>query len=203
LPKPPHIDSFFFLIAVDVRIFRSISQRKGQSSQDLRRHPRCGTMKQSARDALETPKKRAWSDGFLNEIVAWQISRGGRAGHGAGEADPGDGCICQAGEQASRLFLVLFGVRMKFFAIQLEYDNIEGMILLSELSRRRIRSIQKLIRVGRNEVVVVMRVDKEKGVRFFCWALTCVWHYTLTRPLLFFPKATSTCQSEGYQRRIL
>jgi len=37
------------------------------------------------------------------------------------------------------------------------------MILLSELSRRRIRSIQKLIRIGRNEVVVVLRVDKEKG----------------------------------------
>jgi len=47
----------------------------------------------------------------------------------------------------------------------LEYDNIDGMILLSELSRRRIRSIQKLIRVGRNEVVVVLRVDKEKGTR--------------------------------------
>ncbi|KAK4686539.1 translation initiation factor 2 subunit 1, partial [Tremellales sp. Uapishka_1] len=45
----------------------------------------------------------------------------------------------------------------------LEYDNIEGMILLSELSRRRIRSVQKLIRVGRNEVVVVMRVDSDKG----------------------------------------
>ncbi|KOS22793.1 Eukaryotic translation initiation factor 2 subunit alpha [Escovopsis weberi] len=45
----------------------------------------------------------------------------------------------------------------------LEYDNIDGMILLSELSRRRIRSIQKLIKVGRNEVVVVLRVDKEKG----------------------------------------
>ncbi|KAI5285432.1 hypothetical protein KEM52_002442 [Ascosphaera acerosa] len=45
----------------------------------------------------------------------------------------------------------------------LEYDDIDGMILLSELSRRRIRSIQKLIRVGRNEVVVVLRVDKEKG----------------------------------------
>jgi len=39
------------------------------------------------------------------------------------------------------------------------------MILLSELSRRRIRSVQKLIRVGRNEVVVVLRVDKEKGVQ--------------------------------------
>jgi translation initiation factor 2 subunit 1 len=45
----------------------------------------------------------------------------------------------------------------------LEYNNIEGMILLSELSRRRIRSINKLIRVGRNEVVKVMRVDEEKG----------------------------------------
>jgi len=45
----------------------------------------------------------------------------------------------------------------------LEYDNIDGMILLSELSRRRIRSIQKLIRVGRDEVVVVLRVDQEKG----------------------------------------
>ena len=45
----------------------------------------------------------------------------------------------------------------------LEYNNIEGMILLSELSRRRIRSINKLIRVGRMEVVVVLRVDREKG----------------------------------------
>lgn len=58
----------------------------------------------------------------------------------------------------------------------LEYDNIDGMILLSELSRRRIRSIQKLIRVGRNEVVVVLRVDKEKGMCLFClgvfwWAM--------------------------------
>ena len=37
------------------------------------------------------------------------------------------------------------------------------MILLSELSRRRIRSINKLIRVGRTEPVVVIRVDKDKG----------------------------------------
>jgi len=44
-----------------------------------------------------------------------------------------------------------------------EYNDIEGMILLSELSRRRIRSINKIIRVGRLEVVVVLRVDKEKG----------------------------------------
>ena len=45
----------------------------------------------------------------------------------------------------------------------LEYNNIEGMVLLSELSRRRIRSINKLIRKGRDECVVVIRVDKDKG----------------------------------------
>lgn len=63
--------------------------------------------------------------------------------------------------------LVMVNVRqiaeMGAYVRLLEYDGIEGMILLSELSRRRIRSIQKLIRVGRNEVVVVLRVDKEKG----------------------------------------
>lgn len=45
----------------------------------------------------------------------------------------------------------------------LEYNNAEGMVLLSELSRRRIRSVHRLIRVGKNEVVVVLRVDREKG----------------------------------------
>lgn len=63
--------------------------------------------------------------------------------------------------------LVMVNVRqiaeMGAYVKLMEYDNIEGMILLSELSRRRIRSIQKLIRIGRNEVVVVLRVDKDKG----------------------------------------
>jgi len=52
---------------------------------------------------------------------------------------------------------------MGAYAALLEYNSIEGMILLSELSRRRIRSINKLIRIGRSEVVVVIRVDREKG----------------------------------------
>lgn len=43
--------------------------------------------------------------------------------------------------------------------------TLEGMILLSELSRRRIRSVNKLIRVGRSECVVVIRVDKNKGIQ--------------------------------------
>lgn len=55
----------------------------------------------------------------------------------------------------------------------LEYNNIEGMILLSELSRRRIRSINKLIRVGRNECVAVIRVDKDKGLLLFCYLIRC------------------------------
>ena len=60
---------------------------------------------------------------------------------------------------------LMFGqiAEMGAYVKLLEYDNIDGMILLSELSRRRIRSIQKLIRIGRNEVVIVLRVDKEKG----------------------------------------
>ena len=45
----------------------------------------------------------------------------------------------------------------------LEYAGAEGMILLSELSRRRIRSINKLIKVGRQEPVMVLRVDRDKG----------------------------------------
>ena len=52
---------------------------------------------------------------------------------------------------------------MGAYVTLLEYNNIEGMVLLSELSRRRIRSVQRLVRVGKNEVVIVLRVDKEKG----------------------------------------
>ncbi|KAJ2779875.1 hypothetical protein H4R18_003768 [Coemansia javaensis] len=44
-----------------------------------------------------------------------------------------------------------------------EYEGIEGMIQLSELSRRRIRSVQKMLRVGQSEPMVVLRVDEDKG----------------------------------------
>lgn len=75
----------------------------------------------------------------------------------------------------------------------LEYDNIDGMILLSELSRRRIRSIQKLIRVGRNEVVVVLRVDKEKG--------TSCKPSALQSPRADEIKAISISQNDEYQQK--
>lgn len=51
---------------------------------------------------------------------------------------------------------------MGVYVSLLEYDNIEGMIQMSELSRKRIRSISNIIRVGTIEICVVLRVDKIK-----------------------------------------
>jgi translation initiation factor 2 subunit 1 len=45
----------------------------------------------------------------------------------------------------------------------LEYDGKEGMINLGELSKKRIRSLAKILRIGSIEVVSVMSVDEEKG----------------------------------------
>ena len=109
-----------------------------------------------------------------HEVLRAAISRGGRAGDGAGSSDRRGGRVCEAGESVSAC-----RAQLDSFDSQLEYDNIEGMILLSELSRRRIRSIQKLIRVGRNEVVVVLRVDKEKGM--------CLPAHHSLSPLIDFP----------------
>lgn len=45
----------------------------------------------------------------------------------------------------------------------LEYGKLEGMIQISEMSNRRIRSISKLTRVGNVEVCLVLRVDADRG----------------------------------------
>lgn len=52
------------------------------------------------------------------------------------------------------------------YAHLLEYNNKQGMILMSELSRRRIRSVNKLLRIGKDEFVMVIRADQEKGYGF-------------------------------------
>eukprot|EP00928_Gymnodinium_smaydae_P050543 TRINITY_DN340_c0_g2_i2.p1 TRINITY_DN340_c0_g2~~TRINITY_DN340_c0_g2_i2.p1 ORF type:complete len:335 (+),score=137.72 TRINITY_DN340_c0_g2_i2:83-1087(+) len=54
-------------------------------------------------------------------------------------------------------------VDMGAYVNLLEYNGREGMMLLSELSKRRIRSVAKLLRVGRTEICMVLRADHEKG----------------------------------------
>ena len=44
-----------------------------------------------------------------------------------------------------------------------EYGNALGMLMMSELSRRKIRSLNKFIKVGKVEIVVIIRVDFFKG----------------------------------------
>lgn len=72
-------------------------------------------------------------------------------------------CLLALDVRVVHLVQVKSIAEMGAYVSLLEYNGIEGMILLSELSRRRIRSISKLIKVGRQEPVMVLRVDKEKG----------------------------------------
>lgn len=54
-------------------------------------------------------------------------------------------------------------VDMGAYVSLLEYNGREGMMLLSELSKRRIRSVSKILKVGRIEYVMVLRADHDKG----------------------------------------
>jgi len=45
----------------------------------------------------------------------------------------------------------------------LEYCNREGMLMISELSSRRVRSIYKLVKIGKVYTLVVLGVNREKG----------------------------------------
>jgi len=45
----------------------------------------------------------------------------------------------------------------------LEYNNLEGFLPLSEISRKRMRSVLRHVRVGQQQVLQVLRVDTERG----------------------------------------
>lgn len=52
---------------------------------------------------------------------------------------------------------------MGIYVSLLEFGEVEGLLLFSEVSRRRIRSMAKLIKKGKKEIVSVIRVDNDKS----------------------------------------
>ena len=45
----------------------------------------------------------------------------------------------------------------------LEYDNREGMIMASECSRKRIKSVARVLKPGKEEALLVTKVDESEG----------------------------------------
>lgn len=46
--------------------------------------------------------------------------------------------------------------------ILLEYENMEGFILQTEVTKKRVKSVNKFIKIGKLETMMVIRVDKDK-----------------------------------------
>jgi len=44
----------------------------------------------------------------------------------------------------------------------LEYDNIEGFIMLSQVTNKRVKSVYKFLKIGKQEMMEVLRVDEDK-----------------------------------------
>ena len=44
----------------------------------------------------------------------------------------------------------------------LEYENMEGLILSTEVTKKRVKSVNKFLKIGRQETMMVIRVDREK-----------------------------------------
>lgn len=66
-------------------------------------------------------------------------------------------------EEGEKVWAKVLNVSDTSATVQLlEYSNHEGMIPYTEFTRLRIRSVGKIIKVGRMEAVQVLRVDKEK-----------------------------------------
>jgi translation initiation factor 2 subunit 1 len=45
----------------------------------------------------------------------------------------------------------------------MEYNNIEALIMFSEFSRKRVKSVHRLVKVGKKEPLLVTKVDEERG----------------------------------------
>ena len=44
-----------------------------------------------------------------------------------------------------------------------EYNNIQGLVPFTEVTRKRVKNVNRLIKIGKQEIMIVVRVDKDKG----------------------------------------
>jgi translation initiation factor 2 subunit 1 len=44
----------------------------------------------------------------------------------------------------------------------IEYDNIEGFIMLSQVTAKRVKTVHKFLKIGKQEMMEVLRVDEDK-----------------------------------------
>ncbi|OON19395.1 eukaryotic translation initiation factor 2 alpha subunit [Opisthorchis viverrini] len=87
----------------------------------------------------------------------------------------------------------------------LEYKNIGGMILHSELSRRRIRSINKLVRVGRTTVVMRRPSFRETIITKNSRGVVYVWLCCIEITMLHqhTPSILDECDIDEHTREVL
>ena len=48
------------------------------------------------------------------------------------------------------------------YVVLLEYENMEGLILSTEVTNKRVRLVNKLLKIGNKETMMVIRVDRDK-----------------------------------------
>jgi translation initiation factor 2 subunit 1 len=48
------------------------------------------------------------------------------------------------------------------YVVLLEYEHMEGLILSTEITNKRVKLINKFLKVGKVETMTVIRVDKDK-----------------------------------------
>jgi len=45
----------------------------------------------------------------------------------------------------------------------LEYDNLEGFIMMSDVTNKRVKSVYKLLKAGKQEIMEVRRVENSRN----------------------------------------
>ena len=82
----------------------------------------------------------------------------------------------------------------------LEYDNIEGMIIPNEFSKiGNMRLALKSIKVGKQEIVLVLRVDAEKGYFYWKYYLILLGVLSCQQLLKDLDISTSSHRTQGFE----